>query len=334
MAGIVGFMGQLADEETMEEIIIRRCINRGDITAVYQQAGGIVGACFSPTCRIEKCTNEGNILVLDHKDEGLTSSGLGAGGIIGRIAGPAIVKDCVNTGEVIAGTQKAGGIVGTSEDDDTIEDCRNEGTVIVKSNHNFNTETGIICGGVAGYITGNTAITNCNNIGNITAERQQVGGIVGTQAGGTVHNCYNEGRIVSNSVDGHGITGGIVGVQNSGNIEKVYNTGEIVTGNFADEIDYSGGIVGWQYDGSLTLAYNRGDLSDTDAIGGIVGLKRPTATVEKTFYYTEKEIKGIASESDNTDSLFPVEDTEGKVEKVAEKIETFEKFLQWIESKV
>lgn len=117
---------------------------------------------------------------------------------------------------------------------------------------------GSYAGGIVGYASYNTTITNCYNMGGVSGNNY-VGGISG--AGGTISNCYNTGIIVGTSA------GGIAGL--GGAISNCYNTGN-VSGN-----PRAGGIAGFAYSADISNCYNMGDISTVNSYlshaGGILG---------------------------------------------------------------
>lgn len=50
-------------------------------------------------------------------------------------------------------------------------------------------------------------------------------------------------------------------------------------------------------------------------------------TVQTTYYYTESDLKGIGSESDDFTVITPVEDIVGKTEKTTKILNTLTEFL-------
>ena len=156
----------------------------------------------------------------------------------------------------------------------------------------------------------NGTIESCNNLGNVTANKQLVGGILGFMNAGTIRNCSNRGYILSKSEGIIGISGGIVGINMKGIIEKVYNEGKVeaVLNRDVSTISYS---------------YNKGEIIGEGIIGGIIGYKSK-GTVEKCYYFSNTLTKGVG----NQDT-----DTAGETDKVEDNINSFEEFLTWIESK-
>lgn len=125
-----------------------------------------------------------------------------SGGLIGTVrdGGESIVKGCYNKGSIVSKYSSVGGIIG----------------------HLDTTRTG--------YVTVNVTVSECYNLGNITAE-DDAGGIVGrVQDGHTIENCYNAGKITlndSSSVDG---AGGIVGMlTNKNTVKNCYYNSDLLS---------------------------------------------------------------------------------------------------------
>lgn len=108
-------------------------------------------------------------------------------------------------------------------------------------------------GGIAGYLTGTSAITNCVNNSSVTAFCK------GTIYGNYSTYCY---------------TGGITGYQNNtSTVENSYNTGDISSRAYHHYYDcyshsysYSGGIAS-QSDGTIKNCYNTGSISSVSEAG-------------------------------------------------------------------
>jgi hypothetical protein len=91
-------------------------------------------------------------------------------------------------------------------------------------------------GGLVGWNTGNSTVSNCYSTGSVTGSNY-VGGLVGINASsGTVSNCYSTG-----SVSGVSSVGGLVG-QNYGTVSNCYSTGSVTGGSGSY---YVGGLVGY-----------------------------------------------------------------------------------------
>ena len=125
-------------------------------------------------------------------------NGTYSGGIIGQCTGAVDILNCLNSAEIV-GTEAAGGIVG--QGGNVIRNCSNSGHIVSSS-----------------YAGG---IVNCYNRGDLSGNATPgIGGIVGIANGNAtdIRNCYNVGSITNNS----GNAGGLFGYDNVNNINNVY----------------------------------------------------------------------------------------------------------------
>jgi len=107
---------------------------------------------------------------------------------------------------------------------------------------------------------------------NITSSgiSSNVGGITASLATpGTINNCYVTGNVTG--TDSHAI-GGLVGSQNGGTISYSYSTGNI---NTYGDVSDAGGLVGIQHFGTINNSYSMMNLTGNNpigiSIGGLVG---------------------------------------------------------------
>jgi len=118
-------------------------------------------------------------------------------------------------------------------------------------------------GGLVGTQSGGS-ITNCYTTGNVSGKRN-IGGLVGAQFyNGIITNSYTSGNI--SATDSH--AGGIVGWQYEGKITNSY-----ATGNITATIDNAGGIVGLQHYGSIANSYATGNIKSSNCAGGLLGIQ-------------------------------------------------------------
>ena len=202
------------------------------------------------------------------------------GGIAGTILKNATVSNCVNkcTITYVGGTRYQqgyiGGIVGSSYGS-MITKCHNVGKISATDGAGGGEY--LYIGGIAGYITESSTITECYNTVAIECNGSwdSIGGIVGVNyasSGGKIEKCYNTAPI-----SGDDNIGGIVGMNNDV-IENCYNTGAIS----GDE--NIGGIAG-SYNGTLENCYNTGAISGNVDIGGIAGYNSYSAGTLENCYY-------------------------------------------------
>ncbi len=122
--------------------------------------------------------------------------------------------------------------------------------------------------GLFGSVTGNISnvgLINMNVIG-----LSYVGGLIGSQNGGTISNSYSTGGVVGRSSS----IGGLVGLS-YGIISNSHTAVTVIGQNNV------GGLVGWQGAGSITNSYSTGNVSVDDGstsngVGGLVGIQRGT----------------------------------------------------------
>jgi len=130
----------------------------------------------------------------------------------------------------------------------------------------------LYAGGILGYFSSQSSITNCYSSGRISIHTSTnidiiIGGIVGVIAANEIDNCYNLSEIVSSSDNSK--AGGIVGsAGGSSLISNCYNTGEI-------QASYAGGII-CDASASATFFFNNctnsGKIKASTYAGGIVGI--------------------------------------------------------------
>jgi hypothetical protein len=139
------------------------------------------------------------------------------------------------------------------------------GAVVEKVGVNCNiTSSNNMVGGVVASNSGGK-VQNCYATGSVSGPTM-VGGVVGGNAtGGTVHNCYS-----TCSVTGTGDTvGGVVG--NNGSNSTVQNC--YATGNVSGTGSAVGGVVGSNGDTTSTVknCYATGNVSGDNSVGGVQG---------------------------------------------------------------
>lgn len=226
----LGYVGGITGET--KSFFFRNCANEGMVAAEnsIRSAGGITGSVsrygIKQTYSIEYCYNSGTVYV---------SQGSGAsylpfcGGIAAYGASNYTIKNCVNTGRILARSESGppdskkvsgtGGIAGYWSEN--MEQCWNSGTV-----------TGCYdAGGIVGRrLKKSTTVKDCYNIGAVSStgtESSYAGGVVGYNPSGCViNNCYNAGN-----VSGGSSLGGIVGkLETTSNVSNCYYLDTSVTG--------------------------------------------------------------------------------------------------------
>lgn len=190
------------------------CTNNGNISGCGDYVGGIAGSATGSSSagitEIRNCFNTGSIT-----NHGTPSSySYSTGGIAGSISGTSAITMCGNTGNVSSTLKRTGGIVGSLGG--SVEKSFNTGSII----GTYGT------GGIAGDAADKAASLNaCYNIGSVTGKTpistfkdtnaKGVGGIIGGTASNTykatLKDCYNAGKIISDTSLEDVLFGGVVG---------------------------------------------------------------------------------------------------------------------------
>lgn len=137
-------------------------------------------------------------------------------------------------------------------------------------------------GGIVGTNKGGI-IENCYNEVVIVGSGYEIGGIAGgNYEGGKIINCYNRGKIIGANQS----VGGIVGF-NEGTINNCYNLGIVAGDTF-----WVGGIVGYNVNNVMNC-FNLGSVSGNSQVGGIVG-ENNNGLVTNCYYLDGTAIGGIA----------------------------------------
>lgn len=184
----------------------------------------------------------------------------GSGDYVGGISGANVqINSCTLKSNLVSGHNYVGGICG-AEDSRDINTCyvytKVSGTDYV--------------GGIVGQTSRAPIIINCGFVGDITGV-SFIGGIAGQNGGfyyggKGVFNCYVLGQI---KAEGDNV-GGLIGHSNAtglywSDITQSYFSGT-VTGN-----DNVGGIVGYWRSGNMTCCYSTATVTGKTCVGGLVG---------------------------------------------------------------
>lgn len=149
-------------------------------------------------------------LAVDNGD--ITSTGLGAGGVVGVMAGDASVYQCnfsgtinvSNSGDFCGG----GGIVAVAAQNSGVRECCFSGS-ITATNSNFMGAAG--CGGIVGVAINEASIQKCYNAGSVAGNAMMLSVAAGIVAATmeennvTIGSCYNVGSL--NAITKGGIFG-------------------------------------------------------------------------------------------------------------------------------
>jgi len=251
---------------------LNNCNNSGNISSFESNgAGGIV--CDAAESTITNCNNFGNINVV---------SGY-SGGIVAWASENTIIQKCNNFGDINGSDLSGiGGIVGEAGNT-TINNCQNAGNITINNN---NGDLLSYAGGVAGFITLSSTITDCSNEGSIDGINLIAGGIVASVGSdSSIINCYNIGDITTTAVTGSmdAFAGGIVGIlisDSTNYITNCYNNANVTIINQSYNASYAGGIIASVFDEAICIildCYNTGEITSTTTAysvyyaGGIAG---------------------------------------------------------------
>ena len=182
-------------------------------------------------------------------------------GLFGYLASGSSVTDLTIDASNIGGYQYVGAVAGYNEG--TVKDC----TLGSKGVINGDGDTG----GIVGY--SNYPLVSLRNLGKVTGEKINTGGIVGyiCAPGTALLYCQNEGSVAGNERTG-GIAGTFTASQDSESvIKECYNKGTVDGGKYQ-----AGGIAGYAgagyYSATIESCGNMGEITGTGNNGGIAGI--------------------------------------------------------------
>ena len=177
------------------QIVNLRIQSSADLTGLFAAVGGEQGC----VCNLSV---EGTVI----------STGMGASGVVGGVAGGAQIHQCSFSGSVSVTNSGsycgAAGVVAGVQNG-TVRECSSTASVTA-TNSNF--MGAAVTGGVVCFARGNSTITACYNTGSVNASALLMGisgGILGAtveSADVWVYSCYNVGQISG------GTSGGIFGM--------------------------------------------------------------------------------------------------------------------------
>lgn len=188
-------------------------------------------------------------------------------GLFGYIGTGGIIKNLtVAEANITASSGNSMGIIAGVNTGD-IENCTVSGGITTTSEEGYSNASYL--GGIAGQNESSGKITNCVNRADVYGY-DFLGGVVGSNNGGTVENCRNYGTIIGI----YFYIGGIAGYgRGDYKITNCANEGSVSGASVADSRPQNiGGIVGYGGAGSVTNCVNSGEVSGSyDFVGGIMG---------------------------------------------------------------
>jgi hypothetical protein len=203
---------------------------------------------------------------------------------------------------IYTGTQY--NIIGTSWDNAFSGTFDGNGHII--SNLTYTRTASVNYVGLFGYIyygtIQNVGIENAS----LSSAGGYVGGLVGTNSGGTISACYVTGSVSGNLI----YYGGLVGSNAAGTITACYSTAS-VSGSWD-----VGGLVGGN-GGIIYNCYAAGPVSGTDFVGGLVGRNNSSLTACFWDIQTSGQIDGVGNQNPDPNGV------EGKTTAQMKTLSTF-----------
>ena len=141
--GIVGCVG--ADAGLGYTLRMTNCRNEADIAASTASVGGLIGIAekVASPALIENCVNTGNMTSPTMADYDLFYMG----GIAGKVAGAFTLKNCINRGNLTAAVERdIAGIAVSGDDNAVFDGCENYGDITAVANHKTDKWRPIVAG--------------------------------------------------------------------------------------------------------------------------------------------------------------------------------------------
>lgn len=270
-SGLFGIMGNNNDDDCSIQNVN---VSNSYISNQTQYTGSILGALKKGT--LTDCSSNALICAANN-----------AGGVVGSASTGTVIERCSFSGTLYSRKSSTGGICGYLSSGE-IRNCYNEGNII-NSCTDINSPVGGICGTSQGTsASAYASITGCYNTGNVTAQKRQVGGIVGMNSiYAIVNQCYNTGNVTADSR-----VGGICGYNNGISIEDCYNVGRVTASKEA------GGICGYLNQGRISNSHNYANISGTN-VGAVCGENQAgNNAVTNTHYLEGTASKGVGNKND------------------------------------
>ena len=211
----------------------------GAISSDSSDGGGLIGMNQGD---VRNTLASGNI-------SGLTN----LGGLIGYSLKS--LFDSYATGNVTGTGKKIGGLIGYSFDQ------------VFNSHATGSIKGSSIVGGLIGaynyHTDGDTLVVNSYATGNVTADSNYVGGLIGFNYAKLI-NTYATGNV---RAAGHDV-GGLIGINYGRSIDSSYATGNVLAHNH-----FTGGLIGTTHSTNIRNSYAEGSVtSDSSDVGGLIGM--------------------------------------------------------------
>lgn len=232
----------------------------GNVSGQYDNVGGLVGNNLGG---IANCQASGRVTTI-----GSPTRGSRVGGLAGASKGA--ITDCRATGTVHGEGPYVGGLVGLNYN--VVTGCHAGGDVSGTGNDSY----GACVGGLAGNNSTGGSIVNSSAWGNVTAQYDNVGGLVGWNRA-AIANCQAGGRVKGDGIGSNGSNAGGLAGANTGSIADSFATGSV------QGLGVSvGGLVGVN-EMTITRSYSAGPVSGLNLAGGLVG-ENANGSVEASYW--------------------------------------------------
>ena len=266
--------------------------------------GGIAGT-LEGTSKVRNCVS----------DCAINGTGESVGGIAGSTDASDDVSDiqitgCTNNGSISSSKWKTGGILGNGNNCKVlISRCINDGAITASMKGTSSYKQAV--GGILGYAEGLVTCSECVNRGEIKGLGQTYaqGGIAGAVTRGKISNCYNTGRIYSESTSKWAELAGIANLGTNisaiSTVTNCYNIGKVEVSE-AFVSGYKGGVIG--YGRADTNVIARAYCSDESVAssGGTAGTAGEVVAADELKTYGPKLAPAFVSDLDGINNGFPV----------------------------
>ena len=269
----------------------------------WVRVGGMTGI-MSGTSSLSGCVNKGIIYSKGTSTRTISDANKADLSVIGGLVGfyesthANAIKDSYNYGRIENEDPTVvciGGLVAIAWQKLMVTGSENHGVILDKATSAYQ----MLMGGIVGHIVNaaGTKVDACKNMGNITANRNDVvnlvGGVVGRIAKATtVNDCKNGGAVtLAMSSETYAGVGGIVGYPDTGEAVSVTLCENLAEAVVTCEINSTsnvgaGGILGFAGGGTYEDNINRGAVSMKNSaasaaltcVGGVVGNDFKSAT--------------------------------------------------------
>ena len=157
------------------------------------------------------------------------------------------------------------------------------------------------CIGLFGCLSTGGLVQNLRVGSSSFSGQENVGGIVGKNAGGTVRNCRVEANVsvLAGSASAK-YFGGIVGLNDGGTVEGCVSAAA-VSDNGLETCSYFGGIIGYCSIGSSlkNSLYTGNYVTSTSSKGALIGYRKSDNSTYANNYYTSNSVPGGVNNGDN-----------------------------------